>query len=346
MQRYTDDIQIPEQVTYDGVDCDVVGIENYAFIDCPDITSVVIPNTVTTIGEAAFSHCTKLTQITIPNSVTTIKSDAFAHSGLISITIPQSVSSYHFAFNNCEQLQSVNISDGASAISSGAFSWCVNLTEVHIPNSVKKIELEAFGNCHNLASLTIPSSVMEIGNYAFGSCYALNSIVIPGSVTLIGWGCFENCSSLQRVEIKADNSTKIDDSAFLNCTLLKTVIIGKGITNIAEEAFAGCGELEDVYCYAVNVPKTHRYTFKDSYIESATLHVPEVSLGKYENATPWSQFGTKLPITDEATLIDSPMMKDTHDDTVVMADGKTSSLRHKGINIIRKQGKLIKVLKQ
>lgn len=69
MQRYTGDIVIPDKVNYDGVDCTVTGIENYAFIDCPDITSVVIPNTVATIGEAAFSHCTKLTGITIPNSV-------------------------------------------------------------------------------------------------------------------------------------------------------------------------------------------------------------------------------------------------------------------------------------
>jgi len=177
-------------------------------------------------------------------------------------------------------------------------------------------------------------------------CYALTSTIIPGSVTSIGWGCFSLCSGLQRVEFKADNSTKINDSAFLNCTSLKTVILGKGVTNVAEEAFAGCSELEDVYCYAENVPKTHRYSFKDSYIEYATLHVPEASLEAYEKAVPWSQFGTKLPITDEATRIDSPTMSAGHDGSVVMIDGKTSNQIRKGINIIRKQGKAIKVLKR
>ena len=71
-----------------------------------------------------------------------------------------------------------------------------------------------------------------------------------------------------------------------------------------------------------------------------------VALEAYEKAVPWSQFGTKLPITDEATRIDSPTMSAGHDGSVVMIDGKTSNQIRKGINIIRKQGKAIKVLKR
>ena len=113
------------------------------------VTSLVIPNSVTSIGNYAFSRCWNFTSVTIPNSVTSIGAWAFSScSGLTSVTIPSSV----------------------TLIGNGAFSYCEGLTSVNIPNSVTSIGKEAFIECWQLTSVTIPNSVISIGDWAFANC--------------------------------------------------------------------------------------------------------------------------------------------------------------------------------
>ena len=111
-----------------------------------EITNLIIPNSVTSIGDNAFYGCSGLTSVTIPNSVTSIGAQAFSEcSGLTSITIPNSVTS----------------------IGAQAFSNCSGLTSVTIPNSVTSIGYAAFSRCSGLTSVTIPNSVTSIGYAAF-----------------------------------------------------------------------------------------------------------------------------------------------------------------------------------
>jgi len=134
------------------------------------VISVLIPDSVTSIGNGAFSGCYGLTTLTIPNSVTSIGREAFAFcSGLTgALTIPNSVTSIPYA----------------------AFQGCTGLTSFTIPNSVTSIGIGAFFGCTGLTTLTIPNSVTNIGINTFYQCSSLTSVTMPdrfiGQVAQIG----------------------------------------------------------------------------------------------------------------------------------------------------------------
>lgn len=148
------------------------------FAGCP-ITSVEIPNSVTSIGAMTFYVCTGLTSITIPKSVTSIGASAFRGcSGLTSVTIPDSVTTIGYAaFYECSNLISVTIGSGITSIGGSAFYYCSGLTSVKIPNSVTSIGEFAFRDCRSLTSVTIPDNVTSIGEAAFYECRNLTDIV-------------------------------------------------------------------------------------------------------------------------------------------------------------------------
>ena len=142
--------------------------------------TTIIPDSVTTIGEAAFSNCDALTSITIPNSVTSIGSCAFAY---------------------CDKLTSITIPDSVKSIGIAAFNRCSALTSVTIPNSVTSIGGSAFESCYALTSITIPNSVTSIGMCAFCNYDALTSVTIEneeGKVA-IGEGAFPDKAKISYV---------------------------------------------------------------------------------------------------------------------------------------------------
>ena len=222
------------------------------------VTSLVIPEDVTSIVENAFYRCTGLTEITIPNSVTSIGDCAFCDcTGLTEVTIPNSVTSIgNSAFDGCTGLKEVTIGNSVTSIGDCAFYECTGLTEVTIPNSVTSIGSSAFAKCADLTSIEveknntvydsqencnaiidkatntlvvgcqntiIPNSVTKIGNSAFRGCTGLTEITIPNSVTSIGDFAFESCSGLKEITIP-NSVTSIGDYAFIECTGLTTLI--------------------------------------------------------------------------------------------------------------------------
>ena len=179
-------------ITFDG---DVTKIENYAFYNCSNLTSVTIGDSATTIGDWAFRECNSLSNVTIPDSVTKIGDGAFYYcSSLTSVTIGDSVTTIgDYAFDSCDSLTSVTIPDSVTTIGSKAFRECNSLSRVTIPDSVTTIGDYAFAYSDRLTSVTIGDSVTKIGDYAFSSCESLTSVTIPDSVTTIGNYAFENC---------------------------------------------------------------------------------------------------------------------------------------------------------
>ena len=155
-------------------------IDSSAFAGCNSLTSVTIPDSVTSIGNFAFERCSSLTSITIPDSVTSIGK---------------------FAFYGCSSLTSVTIPDSVTSIGLQAFYCCTSLTSITIPDSVTSIGGNAFNGCTSLTSITIPDSVTSIGEGAFSDCSSLTNITIPDSVTSIEVGAFYNCSSLTIVTV-------------------------------------------------------------------------------------------------------------------------------------------------
>ena len=281
------------RISFSNSESNPLRIAHHIYLNGEEIKNLVIPNSVTSIGKYTFEFCSGLTSVTIPNSVTSIGAMAFTYcSGLTSVTIPNSVTSIGgSAFDCCSGLTSVTIPNSVTSIGNSAFRSCSGLTSVTIPNSVTSIGQWSFSGCSGLTSVTIPNSVTSIDSYAFEYCSGLTSVTIPNSVTSIGNCAFQYCSGLTSVTIP-NSVTSIDDYAFKGCSGLISITIGSGIEDIMYQAFADCPELTDVYCNANQVPSTSSDAFEDSYINLATLHVPDASLSSYKNTAPWSSFGT------------------------------------------------------
>lgn len=165
------------------------------------MSSVLIPDGVTEIGEKAFKDCKTLTDIVIPNSVTYIGDQAFnGCENLVSITLPESVTHFNPTFANAK-FESITLPKGTTGIGAFAFYKCTQLKEIVIPNGVKEIGQSAFSGCTNLTEVTISDGVTTILKGAFQNCSKLTRVELPDSVHTIGESAFRDCSSLEYINI-------------------------------------------------------------------------------------------------------------------------------------------------
>ena len=282
---------------------------------CEDITTVVIGNGVTSIGDNAFGNCTVLTSIIIPASVTSIGSSAFGFcASLNSITIPASVTNIgNSAFQCCTSLESITIPGDVTSIGSRVFYGCTSLNSIEIPVSVTTIGDYSFYGCNSLENIEIPASVTTIGRFAFNSCTGLTSIEIPANVTQISSNPFRGCSSLKTISVASENTkydsrnncnalietatntliqgcnnsvipngvTYIGYDAFYGCTGLTSIDIPASVTAIYGKAFMGCTGLTSIEIPA-SVTNIDQWAFDDcTSLNSVTIYAPELSKNGY-----------------------------------------------------------------
>ena len=211
------------------------------------ITSAVVGEGVTTLGQAAFDECEKLQTVELPSTLTVIGKWAFSGcADLTAIDIPDSVHTIGAAaFGHCDMLTSVTIPAGVTEILGSTFYTCERLETVKLLGNITTIGDSAFGYCYKLKNFTIPSTVTSIGKYAFRSCWGLTGVTIPAGVTVVNYGTFHNCTNLVSVKLPS-GLTKIDESAFESCGKLAEINLPSTLTTVGPEAFASCKQLESL----------------------------------------------------------------------------------------------------
>ena len=266
-----------------------------AFSLCRSLSEIVIPSSVTSIGNSAFFWCSSLTYISIPKSVICLNGNPFVDwNGKLECLSPNFVYEDDVLFNKDksriisfinQNIKSYVIPSCVTSIGNSAFSCCKSLSEIVIPSSVTSIGNSAFYGCLSLCKIVIPSSVTSIGNNAFWGCRYLSEIVIPSSVTSIGNSAFYDCRSLSEIVIPS-SVTSIGDCAFCSCTSLKYMYIPKSVNCLNGNPFYGWhGKLECLSSNFVyeddvlfNKDKSRIISFRNQNIDSYVIPASVTSI--------------------------------------------------------------------
>lgn len=259
----------------------ITHIDDYAFSNCVNLCSIILPNTITSIGVCAFADCgyqdpnrynydmmmvdqnsegwtveeqayhywqidykdSGLNAIVLPSGVTTIGEGAFFNTPLSSITLPNGLTSIGASAFAQTSLTSIELPATLTYIGDRAFSWS-RIQSIVLPNNIQTIGYEMFRSARDLHEITLPTNLKSIGDGVFTECDHLASILIPQSVTSIGVAAFRECLSLTGINIPLGVTT-ISDEAFFGCRSLTNIAM-PNVTNIGYMAFAYCYHLSSI----------------------------------------------------------------------------------------------------
>lgn len=315
----------------------VTQIVEHGFKDCVNLKSIVIPNSIISIGDSAFSGCYNLSNIILPDSLISIGDSAFSGcSTLSNIILPDSLISIgSVAFSGCGSLTNISIGNSVTSIGYRAFDGCNNLVyneydnanylgntnnphhalirvkdnniiSCNIHDNTKMIYSSAFSGCASLSSIIIPDNVISIGNNAFSQCFSLVNISIGMGVVKIEMSAFRDCDRL--VYNEYDNAVYLGNNinpyhALINAkdTSIANCNIHNDTKTIADSAFEDCDLLASV-SIGDDVINIGNYAFDSCYsLSSVTIPDNVTSIGNYAFAN--CQSLDSVVISNSVTII-------------------------------------------
>jgi uncharacterized repeat protein (TIGR02543 family) len=244
------DLEIVVAGMYEGKP--VTSVAAGAFMNSA-VKSVVLPDSIESIGAAAFKNCSNLTSIALPSRVTAIEAETFYGAENLSfVSLPRDlVSIGDSAFRLCKSLTALRIPDNAGmTIGSYAFYGCLRLERLTLPSSLTAVSDQMFAECASLASIEIPSAVTEIGDRAFMNCLALKKVELfqiisdSSGVKEIKTRAFRGCSSLKSFNLEGVET--IGSRAFQE-TGLREITIPTTVTAMGVNVFANSAGLKKIY---------------------------------------------------------------------------------------------------
>lgn len=263
------DIIIPESITHEGRSYTVVRTTNGAFQNT-DITSISLPNSITSLGNGCFYNCHKLISVKLPDNITSLGNETFSTcSHLSSIELPNTLTALgNYCFINC-RITTLILPQSITNLGIGCFSLCDNLKTITLPTNITNLPAACFEDCKELSEITLHEGITSLGQSCFAGCSSLTSIKLPKSINKIegsniaNGGCFENCSNLQEVTCQWDNLDGID---------------------------------------------VNSHTF-DNIFSEAKLYIPKGTTAMYKAKEPWSNFkyiSEENDITEDAEKCQTP----------------------------------------
>lgn len=312
---YKGDIKVPAEVTYQMVTLPVKHVEDFAFFNCQEISSVQLPESIVTIGQQAFSHCYAMTSINIPSKVTRIGDYAFEFcEDMTSITLPRSISSLGYAvFQECRGMEKYVIEDGNPYYMSEDGS-------IYLANGSILVQYPA---AKAGSEFVIPESVTTITDYAFAPNLNLRKITINAATSDLQFGTFCECESLEEFAIEGENTGGLNvtagvlfdqNGALIQYPLARSVAeyaLPEGTTAIGELAMAGCkideltipemvnevmdyaltgADINSIIVKCKTPPAATADSFDAGIYSYATLYVEADLIDTYRKAKGWSGF--------------------------------------------------------
>ena len=327
-------------IKFDGA---VTTLGDGTFESCTTLSSITIPNSVTTLEGAPFVACNNLTAIyskfasddnrclikdgvlrsfapgglttyTIPNTVTMIEDYVFVDNNITNITIPNSVEMIgEGAFAGCSNLTSITIPDGVKSIGRYAFEGCSNVTSVTIPNSVMSIGVCAFNDCTGelIVDCNIPSALSPVfsGSMPFGYS-KFSKVIIGDNVSTIGAAAFLSCTSITSITL-GSHITSIEAAAFRDCNIT-SITIPESVTSIGYGVFYDCASLVNVFCKATTPPSIDKgagpnwEAFKNN-VQGRKIYVPSQSVDIYKIADGWNEYADNIVPYDFENNVEVPV---------------------------------------
>ena len=264
--QYAGNIVIPSSIKYDDITYSVTQLAAQSFMGCPDLLSVIMPESIVSIGEEAFENDWQMTSITFSDNINYIGRSALEGCrSIIKLKLPSKLNYiWDKTFKGCTGLEKITIPKSVTMIGehsgygqgTSPFDGCVKLNKVIIEDieawfkiSFSGLEANPLYNAHNLymgdklvKEIILPNTITEINKNAMCGCTNEMSIELPNTITRIGDSSFRFCNNLLAINLP-NSITYIGPNSFEGCSSLTSVTIPRSLTSIKYATFMGCSSL-------------------------------------------------------------------------------------------------------
>ena len=261
------EINIPSEISFSNVKCPVSYISEYAFRNCTELKHVSLPSSIKAIGKAAFAN-SGIISVALPDQITSIEDSLFFGCPLEQITLPSSVNRIGKSAFGFSDISAINLPEGITDIDEMAFQFCRNLYSVIIPESITEIKPGLFYKS-GIENIQFHNNLRKIQRSAFNGS-RIRTLILPESIKEIDHSAFYLCGLLESVVINASLS-KIDTAVFASCVNLKHIEMPDCINTIEYKAFQDCRSLVNIQLPA-SLENLGDYAFNSCLaLESVTL---------------------------------------------------------------------------